>query len=74
MLAKEYGVNDTLAAYMTSVLDIGYSQQFKTMKADPAYGVAYVLQQNQSETELNRVLTESNLDLLELFEALAVRY
>ena len=72
--AKEYGVSDDLADYMTMVLDMGYGQQFITMTEDKVYGNEFALETNQSETELRRVLTENNFDLLELFEALAVRY
>lgn len=73
LLEKEYGVDDSLADYMTSVLDIGYPQQFNTMTNDIAYGTDFDLEQKQAETGLRRVLTENNFDLLELFEALAVR-
>ena len=71
---KEYGVSDTLAEYMTSVLDIGYPQQYKTMTEDDTYSTAFELEQNHSQTELSQVLTKNNFNLLELFEALAVRY
>ena len=67
-------MDDDLADYMTMVLDIGFGQQFKTMTADEVYSNEFALETNQSEAELRRVLTENNFDLLELFEALAVRY
>ena len=73
-LVKEYGVSDILAEYMTSVLDIGYPQQYKTMtEEDDTYGTEFELEQNRSQTELSQVLTKNNFNLLELFEALAVR-
>ena len=70
---KEYGVGDDLADYMTMVLDMGYGQQFITMTEDKVYGNEFALETNRSEAELRRVLNENNFDLLELFEALAVR-
>lgn len=68
-------MSDILAEYMTSVLDIGYPQQYKTMtEEDDAFGTEFELEQNRSQTELSQVLTKNNFNLLELFEALAVRY
>ena len=66
-------MSDDLADYMTMVLDMGYGQQFITMTEDKVYGNEFALETNQSVTGLRRVLTENNFDLLELFEALAVR-
>ena len=67
-------MTDSLVEYMTSVLDIGYPQQYKTMTEDAFYGTDFELEQNQSKTDLKRVLADYNLDLVNLFEALAVRY
>ena len=73
ILQKEYGVNDDLADYMTMVLDMGYGQLFITMTEDEVYGNQFALETNRSKTELRKVLTENNFNLLELFQALAVR-
>ena len=68
-------MNDTLAAYMTSILDMGYTQQYKTFSnATGGVGASYQLAQKQSEQDLNRVMAENDLTLLELFEKLAVRF
>ena len=70
----EYGVNDTLVSYMTSILDMGYAKQYATFKNSSSIGDHYQMIQNQSEQELNRILRENNVTLLELFEAMAIRY
>ena len=69
----EYGVNDTLASYMTSILDMGYAKQYHTFKSSLSVGESYLNIQNQSEQGLNRILRENNFTLLELFEAMAIR-
>ena len=68
-----YGVNDTLASYMTSILDSGYVNQYRTYESSTSIGETYIMMQNHSEHQLNRILRVNNFTLLELFEALAVR-
>ena len=68
-----YGINDTLASYMTSILDSGYVNQYRTYESSSSIGEKYVMMQNHSEHQLNRILHVNNFTLLELFEALAVR-
>ena len=68
-----YGVNDTLASYMTSILDSGYLKQYRSYESSTSIGEMYVMGQNDSEHQLNRILHANNFTLLELFEALAVR-
>ena len=68
-------MNDTLAAYMTSILDMGYAQQYKTYSGvTGGVGASYQMLQSQSEQDLNRIMTENDFTLLELFEKLAVRF
>ena len=70
----EYGVNDSLASYMTSILNMGYAKEYETYKSSTSIGEHYIMAQNQSEQALNLVLQENNFTLLELFEAMAIRY
>ena len=58
---------------MTSILDSGYVNQYLTFASSTSIGEMYVMGQNDSEHQLNRILHANNFTLLELFEALAVR-
>jgi hypothetical protein len=65
-----YNVSDDLAAYMTYSLDMGFPKYYKTfMETQPDFYGSLIKKNNQ---ELHSVLTQYNMDILSLFQSLAI--